>query len=244
MTMPLAKASTIVLTGATSGIGAQLKDRLLADGHKVIAISRRATRLTPHTNLHPVDCDLSSVDAVQATISHLCGEHERIDMLINNAALQYAQPLTAADFDSAQMCAEVAINLVAPALLAQGLLPALRRAGPGAAIVNMSSGLAFAPKRATALYCATKAGLHSFSQSLRCQLEDSDIRVIEVVLPLVDTPMTEGRGSGKISAADAADAALAGIRAGRPTIYVGKARLLPILARIAPSVLQKIMRGA
>lgn len=142
------------------------------------------------------------------------------------------------------MIAEVNINLLAPALLTQVLLPALEAAGPGAAIVNISSGLAFYPKRETALYCATKAGLHSLSQSLRYQLEGSKIRVIEAILPLVATPMTEGRGHGKMSAEDAADAILDGITLGKSEIYIGKSKLLPLLSRIAPAIPRKILRGS
>lgn len=75
----------------------------------------------------------------------------------------------------------------------------------------MSSGLALYPKTGAAVYCATKAALHSFSQSLRYQLEKTPVRVVEVILPLVETPMTEGRGRGKISAAQAVDAMVTGL---------------------------------
>ena len=109
------------------------------------------------------------------------------------------------------MEAEVAINLMAPALLAHAVLPALRRHGKQAAIINISSGLAYLPKEQSALYCATKAGLSNFTQSLRYQLEQEGVLVSEVILPLVDTPMTKGRGMGKITAATAAQAILAGI---------------------------------
>ena len=244
MVMPLSRPSKIVLTGATSGIGACLRERLVARGHHVIAISRSASNLQAAVGLDALDCDLASIDAVRAMASRISDEHGPIDCLINNAALQYAMPLTAPDFEPEQMIAEANINLLAPALLAQALLPSLQAAGPGAAIVNISSGLAFFPKRETALYCATKAGLHSFSQSLRYQLEGSDIRVIEALLPLVATPMTEGRGQGKMPAEAAADAILDGIARGRSEIYIGKSKLLPLLSRIAPAIPRRILRGS
>lgn len=243
MSSPLSRPSVVVLTGATSGIGQHLLHRLLAAGHHVVAVSRRASTLDPHPALETLDCDLAEPDQVRAVMSEVVARHPRIDLLINNAALQYGVPLTAPDFDPEAMIAEVQINLVAPALLAHGLMGALERAGLGAAIVNVSSGLACFPKRDTALYCATKAGLHSFSQSLRYQLEGTDIHVIEAVLPLVATPMTEGRGTGKIGADDAARAILDGIVRGRAEIHVGKARLLPILARVAPSFARRILKG-
>lgn len=243
MTTPLSKPSIVVLTGATSGIGLHLMARLLAGGHRVVAVSRRASALDPHPALERVDCDLAVPGAVRALVADLAHRHPRTDLLINNAALQVGTPLTAPQFDPDAMIAEAQINLVAPALLAHGLIGALERAGPGAAIVNLSSGLAYYPKRDTALYCATKAGLHSFSQSLRYQFEPSGIRVIEAILPLVATPMTAGRGSGKMDADAAARAILAGIARGRDEIHIGKARLLPLLVRIAPSIVQRMLKG-
>lgn len=243
MTTPLSTPSIVVLTGATSGIGSRLMAHLLAGGHRVIAVSRRASALDSHPALERIDCDLADLRSVRALVGELRQRHPRIDLLINNAALQYGLPLTAPGFDPDAMIAEATVNLVAPALLAQGLIGPLEAAGPGAAIVNLSSGLAYYPKRDTALYCATKAGLHSLSQSLRYQLEPCGIRVMVVILPLVATPMTQGRGSGKMDADAAARAILAGIARGRTEIHVGKARLLPLLLRIAPSIVQRMLRG-
>ncbi|WP_447727705.1 SDR family NAD(P)-dependent oxidoreductase [Sphingomonas koreensis] len=243
MTTPLAKPSIVVLTGATSGIGSHLMPHLLAGGHHVVAVSRRASALDPHPALERIDCDLAAPDAVRALAADLAFRYPRIDLLINNAALQHGVPLTAPQFDPDAMIAEAQINLVAPALLAHGLIGALEAAGPGAGIVNLSSGLAYFPKRDTALYCATKAGLHSFSQSLRYQLEPRGIRVIEAILPLVATPMTQGRGSGKMDADAVARAILAGIARGRDEIHIGKARLLPLLVRIAPAIVRRMLRG-
>ena len=241
--MPLFKSSIIVLTGATSGIGACIKRRLLDGGHHVIAVSRRASAIVPHPALETLDCDLSVPAEVLAVSADLASRHPKIDMVINNAALQYNAPLTASDFDPANMISEANINLIAPALLIHGLLPSLMQAGNGATIVNVSSGLAFYPKRNSALYCATKAGLHSFSQSLRYQLEDTAIQVIEAILPLVATPMTEGRGTGKMDADAVAMAILAGAASGKNEIYIGKARLLPILSRLAPAIARRILKG-
>lgn len=242
VTTPLSKPSIVVLTGASSGIGSHLLTRLLVGGHHVVAVSRRASGLDAHPALERVDCDLADLRAVRVFAADLAARHPRIDLLINNAALQYGQPLTAPGFDPDAMIAEAQVNLIAPALLAHGLIGVLEAAGSGAAIVNLSSGLAYYPKQDTALYCATKAGLHSLSQSLRYQLEPRGIRVIEAVLPLVATPMTAGRGSGKMDADAAARAILAGVARGRDEIYVGKARLLPLLARIAPSLVRRMLR--
>ena len=113
-----------------------------------------------------------------------------------------------------------------------------------AAIVNVSSGLAIYPKTGSAVYSATKAALHSFTQSLRYQLEDTGVHVFEAIVPMVDTPMTAGRGSGKISAQECAKQMIAGIHANRDEIYIGKARLLPLLSRLAPGTAKRILKNA
>lgn len=240
----LAVPTTIVLTGGTSGIGAEMCDLLLAEGHRLIIVARGAAALAPHPRLTPITCDLADARQIKAAAAQIVRDHGDAALLINNAALQYACALTDPAFDPAMMEAEVAINLLAPALLTHALLPQLRAHGQASAIVNISSGLAFFPKQSTALYCATKAALHSFSQSLRWQLEDDGVAVIEAVLPLVDTPMTHGRGRGKISAAAAARAILVGVRSRRPEILIGKARLIPLLSRLAPALGRRIMRGS
>lgn len=214
---------------------------LLADGHRVTAIARRAAALLPRPGLTTLDCDLADSAALDAMLAGL-RRGQPFDVIINNAALQNPVALTDPAFDPAMLLREAAINLVAPARLAQALLPAmLARSTPGA-VVNISSGLAFYPKTGTALYCATKAGLHSFSQSLRYQLSDTPVRVIEAILPLVDTPMTQGRGTGKMDVAAAASAILAGIASGRPEIYIGKARLLRWLGAFAPAIPRAILK--
>ncbi|MEO1574775.1 MAG: SDR family NAD(P)-dependent oxidoreductase, partial [Pseudomonadota bacterium] len=137
---------------------------------------------------------------------------------------------------------EINTNLTAPCLLVAHLLPALDH-GRDARIVNVNSGLALAPKTDSAVYCATKAGLDTFSQSLRYQLEGARVRVQQAFLPLVDTGMTAGRGQGKLSAEYAAQAILAGIKRGRQDHDVGKVRILRVLTRWLPGLARRIMKA-
>ena len=243
MIRPLSSPTKILLTGGTAGIGAAMRDRLLDAGHHVIVLARTAETMPVAPQLHPVACDLSDPDAVRSTIAAIAKAHADISVVINNAALQHDRPLIDPGFDSDRMADEVAINLLAPALVVHGLLATMLSHGRPGAIVNVNSGLAFFPKARTALYCATKAGLHSFSQSLRYQLEDTKIAIVEAFLPLVDTNMTRGRGSGKISAAAAADAIIAGLAKAQPEIWIGKAKLVPMLARLAPTLGRRVLRG-
>lgn len=244
MSQLLSQPGTVLVTGATSGIGAALAAQLLGAGHRVIAVSRRAAEGAPAPGLTAYACDLADPQATEACFARIATDHPDIALVINNAAIQLAMRLDDPGLDAAALQREVAVNLLAPAIIARALLPGLRaRPGPGA-IVNISSGLAFHPKTTTALYCASKAALHSLTRSLRYQTEGSDVRVIEAILPLVDTPMTAGRGSGKLSAEAAAAAIIAGIKRGQNDFYIGKARLLPLLGRIAPAIPAAMLKRA
>jgi uncharacterized oxidoreductase len=231
---------TIVLTGATSGIGLELLHLLLNQGHHVIAVSRQAAKLQPVPNLQRYACDLARPDEVETVFRRIVAEHSSISVLINNAAVQHSASFVSQALTVETLIEECHVNLLAPALITHLLLPVLTK-NDQSVIVNVSSGLAFAPKAETGLYCASKAGLHSLSQSLRYNLQSPGIAVSEVILPLVDTPMTRGRGSSKISANIAASAILQAMETQKPEIFVGKARLLPLLARFSPRLLQKIM---
>lgn len=239
----LSSPTKVVLTGGTDGIGRVLRDRLLADGHEVVVVARRAAAMEPAPGLYGVPCDLSDPHAVRATAGDIARGHPDVRVLINNAALQVDRALSDPELDLDRIEDEVAINLLAPAMLIHGLLSTLRAQGQPAAIVNVNSGLAIFPKRRTALYCATKAGLHSLSQSLRDQLQGTKVAVLEAFLPLVDTGMTAGRGRGKVSAETAADAILTGIAAGRRHIWIGKSALVPVFARLAPGLGRAALRG-
>lgn len=231
----------VLVTGGTSGIGAELVRLLRGRGHPVVVLARRADAMPPAPDLFPVACDLADGAALPALMARVLADHPDLAVLVNNAGVQLARPLTDPALTAEAIMAEVAVNLTAPALLAQAVLPLMRTCGRGW-IVNISSGLAVFPKEKTALYCAAKAGLSSLTTSLRWQVEGQGIRVVEVVLPLVDTPMTAGRGRGKITAEQAARDILNGLDQGHDTIRIGKARLLPLVARLAPSLGFRLMR--
>lgn len=231
----------VLVTGGTSGIGAGLVRQLRARGHPVVVLARRAGELPAAPDLFPVVCDLADLAALPAVMARVLADHPDLPVLVNNAAVQIARPLTDPALTAAEVITEAAVNLTAPALLAQAMLPGMLARGQGW-MVNISSGLAVFPKEQTALYCAAKAGLSSLTTSLRWQVEGQGIRVVEVVLPLVDTPMTADRGQGKITAERAAGDILQGLDRGADTIRIGKARLLPLVARLAPSLGRRMMR--
>ena len=139
---------------------------------------------------------------------------------------------------------ETQVNFLAPVWLTTLLLPTLMQNQNTTAVVNISSGLAFAPKTSSAIYCATKAAIHSYSQSLRSQLVGTNIRVQEAILPLVDTPMTKGRGKHKMSADEAARQIIDGMSKQSEEIYVGITKMLRFVNRLSPSLVKNLMKRA
>lgn len=235
----------IVLTGGTSGIGRELATRLAPESNLVVlaretARSRQLLADLPGITL--VHVDLSKPDDV-ADVGRQLGAGPAIDGLINCAALQQTHRFTAADFDVSLIRREIDINLTAVCLLSAVLLPALL-ARDAAFIMNVNSGLGIVPKTDSAVYCATKGGLNLFTQSLRYQLANTGVRVQQVFLPLVDTPMTEGRGRDKLAAGPVAARILDAIRRGTGDTDIGKVGLLRLINRIVPSVAQTIMKGS
>lgn len=243
MSRLLERPCKVLVTGGTSGVGAELTRALLAKGHQVVVVARRAGELGAAPRLHSYACDLADPAAIAAVAADLRANHPDLQVVINNAGVQHAVPLLDPACTPESLREEVMVNLLAPALLVQALLPGLIARG-GGAVVNVTSGLAFFPKERGGLYAASKAGLHSFSQSLRYQVERQGVAVIEVVLPLVDTPMTAGRGKGKISAKAAATAILRDLPRGGPVILVGAAKALPLIRALAPWLGRRMLRGS
>lgn len=233
-----------IVTGATSGIGLALARQLASAGVHVIAIGRNGEALqalaAQSRRVTPLVADLGDIDRLPALVASIVADHPDVGCLINNAGIQHDLRCDDARCSAALVRKEVDVNLVAPIVLAQQLLPHLQ-GRPGACIVNVTSALAYAPKRTAAVYSATKAGLHLFTRALRLQVPGT-VRVVEAVMPLVDTPMTAGRGRGKLPAAEAARQLIEGLRAGRQEILIGPARWLPWLQRWAPALLARLLQ--
>ena len=236
----------IVVTGGTSGIGRELVRRLHGN-NELVVIARSATALANLQQECPgiavLEADLSNGEQVGRAGAEIAKRYERVDVLVNNAAVQSTPTFLDDDFDYDTIAAQIAVNLTSPCQLVARLLPGLL-AAPQAMIVNVNSGLALVPKKSSAVYCATKGGLNIFSLSLAHQLEATDIRVRQVFLPLVDTAMTHGRGTGKLTAREAADRIITGMQGDRDRIDIGKVALLRWLDRIAPPLARTIMKSA
>jgi uncharacterized oxidoreductase len=183
--------NTVLITGGATGIGLELARVLLARGNEVIVCGRRRDRLEEAKTMHP---------ALHARVANVADPRDRDDLLgfierhfpklnvlVNNAGVQHLVDFR--DPEHMQRAAEeIAINLLAPIQLTNLFLPLLQRQ-PHAAIINVSSGLGFAPLARMPVYCATKAALHSLTMSLRFQLRDTNVKVFETIPPIVTSEL-------------------------------------------------------
>jgi uncharacterized oxidoreductase len=181
----------VLITGGGSGIGRALAERFLAAGSAVAICGRREEKLREARKRHPeirtLVCDVSRQEDRAALIAWAVRELPGFNVLVNNAGIQGRARLGDPRNWTA-MATEVAVNLEAPVHLSALAIPHF--AGKDrAAIINVGSGLAFAPLVAAPVYSATKAAIHSFTLSLRHELADTSVDVIEIVPPAVDTDL-------------------------------------------------------
>jgi uncharacterized oxidoreductase len=189
------KGNTILITGGGSGIGRGLAGALHAAGNHVIVSGRRKALLEETTEANPgmkfLVLDIEDRAAVRSLATRLASEFPALNVLINNAGIMRAENLLDQQDDLNDAEAIVTTNLLGPIRLTAALLPLLRKQAHST-IVNVSSGLAFVPLAFTPTYCATKAAIHSYTQSLRYQLKDSTTEVLEIIPPYVQTDLMDG----------------------------------------------------
>ena len=185
--------NTILITGGTSGIGLALAQALVAQGNQVIIAGRRqalldaAVAATP--SLQTLALDVSDTAALPQMAADLVARFPALNVLINNAGIMVAEDILSAADGTAE--ATITTNLLAPIQLTAALLPHLRQQ-PNATVVNVTSGLSFVPLASTPTYSATKAALHSYTQSLRHQLRGTSVQVLELAPPAVQTDLMPG----------------------------------------------------
>ena len=162
-----------------------------------------------------------------------------LDIVINNAGAGSDYDLTQPiDLDATDRT--IFLNLNAPIHLAALLVPQLK-ARPVAALVNVTSGLAIAPRAGGPVYCATKAGLRSFTKAIRYQLRETKVNVIEALPPVVETAMTASRAGSKMSPEACARQIVDAIEHDRPEANVGQVKLLKLVHSISPRLAEAVM---
>ncbi len=221
--------NTVLITGGGSGIGRGLAQSLQAMGNKVIIAGRRRQALEETTQTNPgmksIVLDIEDPASIRAVAAELAKEYPALNVVINNAGIMRPENLRAQPGDLADAEAIVRTNLLGPIRLTAALLGQLQKQ-PHSAIVNVSSGLAFVPLAMTPTYCATKAAIHSYTQSLRYQLKGTATEVLELIPPYVATELMNGasdprampldqihcRGDGDLESAAGGDGDLRGER--------------------------------
>lgn len=187
--------NTILITGGGSGIGRGLAQALQALGNQVIIAGRRPEALNATTAAHPgmksLVFDIEKPENIRPFAAEVTAKFPTLNVLINNAGIMRPERLLAQPEDLADAESIVTTNLLGPIRLTAALLPHLTKQAR-ATIINVSSGLAFVPLSLTPTYCATKAGIHSYTQSLRWQLKSTPVEVLEIVPPYVQTDLMAG----------------------------------------------------
>lgn len=248
--------NTILITGGSTGIGLAMAETFIRAGNDVLICGRRESKLLEAKHqlpqLHTRVCDIAKKSEREALYHWATSEFPAITILVNNAGIQKEIDFLTGASGLSDEEDEIEINLVASIHLSALFIPHFMQQHQECAIVNITSGLAFIPLKIVPVYCATKAGLHSFSISLRSQLAKTNVRVFEIAPPIVKTELHREAQARKqsdrgIPASVVAEATLKAIQNSRYEATVGQAGVLKGASRLAPAffhnLLNKIATG-
>ncbi|WP_099159180.1 SDR family oxidoreductase [Virgibacillus ndiopensis] len=184
--------NTILITGGASGIGLAFAERFLNNDNQVIIIGRRKEKLeeakSKFPKLHIRVCDVSQEKDRISLVKWIKGKFPTLNVLVNNAGIQQRANIMNAADNWSDYQKEISINVDGPIHLSMLFAPLLANQD-NSAIINVSSGLALTPGVWVPVYSATKAAIHSFSISLRLQLEKHNVEVIEIFPTAINTDL-------------------------------------------------------
>ena len=236
---------TILITGASAGIGLAFALKFLELGNEVIVTGRRQAVLdqvkAKYPKLHTMQSDVADPAQIAALAARVKADFPKLDVLMNNAGIMLFKNLKAPAADLAGLMAEMNINVGGVIGMTSAFIDILT-ANRGT-LINVSSALAFVPLPCAPIYCATKAAIHSYTQSLRFQLEETGVEVIELMPPAVKTDLTgdlpEGDGITLMTTDELIKQSFASLKAGALEIRPGQAKQLAFMRRLAPDFINK-----
>ena len=235
--------NTILITGGSTGIGLELAKQLTLKGNTVIVTGRDQKKLdlakSALPKIHTYQSDVSDSKAILTLYSAVTEKFPDLNILINNAGIMRTINLHDTSGTLDNLSQEIEINLMGPIHMVKQFLPHLKKKST-AAIVNVTSGLAFTPLPTSPVYSCAKAGLHSYTQSLRVQLKNTSIKVFELAPPVTETALLgdfdlEDMKGITIMKLDAMVAvAMAGFEKDQLEIRPGQSNQLKFMSRLAP----------
>jgi uncharacterized oxidoreductase len=237
---------TILITGGSAGIGLAFALKFLELGNQVIVTGRRQTVLDEvkanYPKLHTIQGDVADPAQIASLATRVKAEFPKLDVLMNNAGIMLHKNLkvpAAADLDG--LMTEMNINVGGVIRMTSAFIDILT-ANKGT-VINVSSALAFVPLPSAPIYCATKAAVHSYTQSLRFQLEETGVEVIELMPPAVKTELSadiaEGDGITLMTKDELVKQSFALLKKGALEIRPGQANQLALMRRLAPDFINR-----
>src|SRR6202043_3683342 len=244
-------SNTILITGGASGIGYELTKQLTALGNTILITGRDQAKMdrakAAFPSIHTFRSDVSDPKAIATLYEEVTKQFAELNILINNAGIMREINLHDTAGSLEDITREIEINLSGPIRMVKQFLPHLKTKSV-AAIMNVSSSLAFVPLPISPVYCATKAGLHSFTESLRVQLKKTKVKVFDLTPPATKTELLEGdfdvedmKGASIMKVEDMVKVAVKGMQTDRFEIRPGQANQLKMMSRVAPGFILKQM---
>jgi uncharacterized oxidoreductase len=241
-------SNTILITGGASGIGYELTKQLTTLGNTILITGRDQAKMDRAKAAFPKvhTFQISDPKAIATLYEEVTKQFPELNILINNAGIMRKINVHDKAGSLEDITREIEINLSGPIRMVKQFLPHLKTKSE-AAIMNVSSGLAFVPLPISPVYCATKAGLHSFTESLRVQLKNTKVKVFELAPPATQTELLgnfsfeDMKGASLMKVEDMVKVAVKGMQTDRLEIRPGQANQLKMMSRVAPGFILKQM---
>lgn len=237
---------TILVTGGSAGIGLAFAAKFLDLGNEVIITGRRQSKLDEARALYPglntIVSDAADVSSIAALAAEVKARFPKLDVIMNNAGLMVLRNLGVPADNLDRLTSEIDVNINGTIRTTSALIDVIR-ANKGT-IINVSSGLAYVPLTSAPIYSATKAAIHSYTTSLRFQLEEQGVRVVELMPPAVKTDLTAEFPEGAtpmITTDELVAATIPALEAGIDEIRPGQSNQLHWMSRLLPAFINRTL---